>query len=409
MIVLDRRLRALAVILLSTGIGGEAWAERAGPEFLVNTKKVGSQQSSSVAALEGGGFVVVWQSDSDGQDFSDLNVYGQRYGVDGAKVGKEFLVNTSNLFPQYSPSVASLEGGGFVAVWESEHEVSGSGVFGQRYDARGKRVGAQFPVNTTTERDQWDASVAGLDGGGFVVAWTSEHEKSRDNVYAQRFDAAGKKVGKEFRVNRAKGSHWGPSVAPLDGGDYIITWTSGGYRGSGSGVYGLRFDAAGAKVGKEFVVTTGGRNQRWGSSVVGLGGGAYFITWTSGRQDGSGEGVYGQLYDAAGAKVRGKFRINTTKKSNQWGPSATLLADGGFVVTWTSYRQDGYWWGVYGQRYSATGERIGREFQVNTTTKYDQWRPSVAPVGPGFVVTWSSDGQDGSSSETGVVGRLFKR
>ena len=53
----------------------------------------------------------------------------------------------------------------------------------------------------------------------------------------------------------------------------------------------------------------------------------------------------------------------------------TALSDGGFVVTWTSDGQDGSGYGVYGQRYSSTGAAVGSEFQVNTATLHDQLRP----------------------------------
>ena len=51
--------------------------------------------------------------------------------------------------------------------------------------------------------------------------------------------------------------------------------------------------------------------------------------------------------------------------------------------------------------------KIGPEFQVNTYTDNDQRNPSVTELsGGGFVVTWNSDGQDGS--DYGIYGRLFE-
>ena len=45
----------------------------------------------------------------------------------------------------------------------------------------------------------------------------------------------------------------------------------------------------------------------------------------------------------------------------------TALADGGFVVTWQSDGQDGSGYGIYGQRYMADGTAEGSEFLVNQT------------------------------------------
>ncbi len=46
--------------------------------------------------------------------------------------------------------------------------------------------------------------------------------------------------------------------------------------------------------------------------------------------------VYAQRYDVDGSAVGTEFRVNTTTLGSQNYPSMTGLADGGFVVTWTS-------------------------------------------------------------------------
>ena len=57
-------------------------------------------------------------------------------------------------------------------------------------------------------------------------------------------------------------------------------------------------------------------------------------------------GVYGQRYAADGAASGDEFLINN--QSNQHNePSVTALADGGFVVTWMSDGNDGSGWGIY--------------------------------------------------------------
>ena len=41
----------------------------------------------------------------------------------------------------------------------------------QVFDATGAKVGSEFLVNTTTAGFQDAPAIAGLDGGGFVIAW----------------------------------------------------------------------------------------------------------------------------------------------------------------------------------------------------------------------------------------------
>ncbi|MDH6061708.1 cadherin repeat domain-containing protein [Chrysosporum bergii ANA360D] len=87
-------------------------------------------------------------------------------------------------------------------------------------------------------------------------------------------------------------------------------------------------------------------------------------------------------------------------------PSVAALSDGGFVVTWGSNGQDGSGYGVYGQRYNANGTKNGSEFQVNTYFNHNQLDPLVSGFSDGgFVVVWESNGQDGSGY--GVYGQRY--
>jgi hypothetical protein len=138
----------------------------------VNTWTTGSQRFPSIASLSNGGFVVVW--DSWGQDGSGWGVYGQRFDANGNKVGSEFQVNTWTTNNQGIPSIASLSNGGFVVVWQSDgQDGSGWGVYGQRFDSNGNKVGSEFQVNTWTTDDQLEPSITSLPNGGFVVVWQS--------------------------------------------------------------------------------------------------------------------------------------------------------------------------------------------------------------------------------------------
>ena len=101
-----------------------------------------------------------------------------------------------------------------------------------------------------------------------------------------------------------------------------------------------------------------------------------------------------------------EFQVNTHTLSAQKNPSVASLSGGGFVVVWESKNQDGDLWGIYAQRYDAAGVAVGDEIQLNLTTANSQRAPFVAALpGDGFVVTWHSDGQDGSSD--GVVSRVW--
>jgi hypothetical protein len=271
------------------------------------------------------------------------------------------------------------------------------------------KVGPEFRVNTYTAGYQFLPSIAALGNGGFVVTWSFAQDYSVSGVYGQRYNARGAKVGPEFRVNSVTvDNHTIPSVAALGNGGFVVTWHWYNQDGSVSGVYGQRYSAAGAKVGPEFRVNTYTAGIQSNPSVAGLGNGGFVVTWQSEGQDGfPGYGVYGQRYSAAGARVGPEFRVNTTTVDDQYFPSVAALGDGGFVVTWTGQEGGSNLSGVYGQRYSATGATVGPEFLVNTTTANYQDHPSIAGLSNGgFVVTWQANDQDGFPGY-GVYGQRY--
>ncbi|MBW4660026.1 MAG: hypothetical protein KME15_15230 [Drouetiella hepatica Uher 2000/2452] len=103
----------------------------------------------------------------------------------------------------------------------------------------------------------------------------------------------------------------------------------------------------------------------------------------------------------------GELHINTTTAADQSTASVqgtqrrpikavAMDPNGGFVVVWSSQGQDdpssSIGWGVYAQRYASTGSPLGTEFRVNTRISGDQLSPSVAIDATGnFAITWTSN------------------
>ena len=259
--------------------------------------------------------------------------------------------------------------------------------------------GSEFQVNTYTSDNQQEPSVTGLADGGFVVTWMSANQDGSSwGVYGQRYAADGAASGDEFLINTVTNDEQSyPSVTGLADGGFVVTWMSHNQDGDSWGVYGQRYAADGAASGDEFLINTYTSNQQQEPSVTALNDGGFVVTWMSNGNDGSGWGVYGQRYAADGAASGTEFLINSYTSNNQYDPSVTALADGGFVVTWRGSDQDGSGYGVFGQRYAADGTATGTEFQVNTYTSDSQQEPSVTGLADGgFVVTWMSHNQDGS-------------
>lgn len=204
----------------------------------------------------------------------------------------------------------------------------------------------------------------------------------------------------EFRVNTTTiRDQFYPSVAALTNGGYVVAWMDDTANASDANIYAQRYGANGIAVGAEFRVNSHTSNQQEIPSVAGLDNGGFVIVWRSYGQDGASFGIYAQRYNADGTAVGGEFRVNTYTSNTQDDPTVAAMADGGFLVTWQSNNQDGSGYGIYAQRYSSDGSPAGAEFRVNTTTIDHQNNPEVALlIDGGYVVTWSSGATPSSSN-----------
>jgi Ca2+-binding RTX toxin-like protein len=366
----------------------------AGAETRANTTTAGDQVNAAVAGLAGGGHVVVFQS----PDAGGFGVFMQRYDGNGAPLGIETRINTTTAGDQGSPSVTALNGGGYVVTWQSVgQDTSGSGIYMQRYDGSGVAQGVETRVNTTIAGDQQESSVSALADGGYVVVWMSP-DVSGLGIFGQRYNAAGVPQGAEFAINNVTtGDQQLPAVVGLTGGGFAVTFFSANGDASGQGVLVRRFDAAGVAQGNAVLANTFITNDQSYPGIGATSDGGYVVAWESLNQDGSGYGVYAQRYNSSGATVGTEFRVNATIANSQEVPVVTGLDNGGFVVSWRSFSQDGSDYGIYAQRYDASGTAVGSETRVNTFTTGAQLNPAIdALTGGGFVVTWTSVGQDGN-------------
>ncbi len=94
------------------------------------------------------------------------------------------------------------------------------------------------------------------------------------------------------------------------------------------------------------------------------------------------------LLMALPAKAAPEVQANTFVLGAQEEPAIAKLTNG-YIVVWASAGQDGSGYGIYGQRYTENGAKIGAELHISETTAGDQLKPRVAGLADGgFVVVW---------------------
>ncbi|WP_367154819.1 calcium-binding protein [Methylomonas sp. HYX-M1] len=407
-------------------------------EVLANVETDDAQTGTTLLVNPLGGFINFWQG-SDGY-------YFRKFDNDGNPDGAEtrILEGASDVVP------ALFSNGSMVLAWTGD-DADGTGINVQLFDADGKATSEIFHANDTLTDNQTQPAIAVLEDDSFVVAWTSANQgdslhngnsmgedPNQAGVFSQHFDKKGNALGWETKVSDSGGGD--PFVTALQDGSYIVGYEATRVDTEQMLIFAKLYDSddqfqqflynfldkdddpiSGTE--NSYVDTINSTAETTESDVgdprhnelaskeklptaTQLSGGSIVVVWQAPGDpypvkdnpldvhDGS---IYARLYDASGFATTAEIKVNSYTTYEQSQPAVAALSDGGFVVVWQSMLQDESYWGVYGQRFDAGGNKVGSEFQVNTTTHDSQQQPTVIGLSDGgFVVSWEAQYQDGN-------------
>jgi hypothetical protein len=352
-----------------------------GAPFRVNKNGAGDQERPSVALLNGGGSVFVWQGGRPGFQ----HIYARFLSSSNTWLTSDVQVNTFSRNSQIQPSVTVLTNGNVLIVWSSFNQ-AGPGslrdIYGQIFSPIGEKIGTEIPINQVTLFNQRNPAVAALPSGGFLVAWISEQQRTAPNdgnpnqpisvtnvymvprpsvdVYVRVYDSDGASLRGEILANTGSDPCANPSVAAGSNGGFVVAWAQRDMlnRSNSWDIFVRAFSPIGTSgdfiAGASRAVNTELFGDQYSPSIVSVGG-DFLAAWTSLGQDGSREGVYGQFLGTDGSSIGPEFRVNTTTLRQQMHPALAADSSGRFLALWTSYVGNGRSFDVHGQRYVSLG------------------------------------------------------
>jgi len=378
-----------------------------GSHFRVNQIGAGDQELPRVALLDNGGGVVVWQGGRRGFQ----KIYARFLGAAGRTnfwLGGDVLVNTFTNHFQINPVVATLANGNVVVVWASYNQFSANSmqdVYAQMFSPTGQKAGGEFLVNQFTSFNQRTPALAALAGGGFVVAWVSEQQQSGSvdsvdsnylytnsvaakpsvDIYARLYDASGSPAAGEFLVDAGTNVCANPSIAVASDGNFMVAWSAhdSSVFNNGWDIYARTFSSTGSPLlGAEERVNSYTYGDQYVPQISALGTN-YLVAWTSLAQDGSREGVFGQLLNGDGSLSGQEFRVNTTTVGAQMHPAIAANGKERFVAVWTSFGSMASGFDLFAQVYAPPGFVHGPSVATYEPVLYDPFPdPSLIPAPP---------------------------
>lgn len=363
-------------------------------DFLCNDDTIGGCKHivPDVAVDGDGNFVVTWCDFRDG----DADVWFQRFATSGERIGVNERINTDVTFGwQGDPAVATGPDGGWIFSWEDRREIGNSDVFAQRFDQNGSRLGDNFRVSDSgVPGDQSISSIHIARDGTTLIVWDDRRHGLTGDIFAQFFNPDGSPRSENFRVNDdpiGYGNQYEPDVSGDDSNRFVVVWMDG--RTGNWDVFFQRFDRDGNRLSFNVRVTPDDSTQ-WTPRCTCAPEGWFVVTWDD-RRRGNWD-VYAQIYSREGELIGANFQVNgDAGDADQYGGDCAINRFEEFLITWTDKRNTNE--DIYAQRFDAQGNRLGAEFLVNDdASSATQNCPAVVALPDGGYLIFWSDNRNGN-------------
>lgn len=186
-----------------------------------------------------------------------------------------------------------------------------------------------------------------------------------------------------------------PSIDSLNCGGYVIVWESEDTDGSGYGVYGQVYAADGSKIGNNFKVNNNTTNQQSNPDVAHreiADSNNYIVVWSDDSASSGNSDIYAQIYKNGSPLQAYDIAISTTFTSyEQVYPRAAGLTNGNYIVVWSADINNDNQNNIYGQIIDNNGNLVGSRISIDTNIRSQNF-PSVTalsssdPTAPGGFV-----------------------
>ncbi|HKG34939.1 MAG TPA: hypothetical protein VKA89_00725 [Solirubrobacterales bacterium] len=229
-------------------------------------------------------FLVTWDADQ-GSVNGQREVWGQRLDPNGTPLGGDFQI--SNAGAVGSTRIAVLgsvvynpQANEYLVAFISEAVAESKGeAFGQRLNANGGEIGADFRISQTgldsdPNRDATRVAVAyDSRDNEYLAVFTADHSftgfgetptNNEEEIFGQRLSAGGAEIGaNDFRISSVGNPDSSglydanlPRVAyAAPANEYLVTWTADEIENAWPEIQGQRLTASGGEIGPDLRIT----------------------------------------------------------------------------------------------------------------------------------------------------------
>jgi hypothetical protein len=247
----------------------------------------------------------------------------------GSKIGDAFAMSDNAFNSRIYPHVAS-NGNYSVCVWtDGRTDTQVGDVYAERI-VGGTLASTNVKVNDDGPGGYNQYARVAMDAqGNYVVVWIDTRSNSGGDLYAQRFDVQGNKIGTNFKLTKSnsKFHEYPPGIAMKSDGSFVVAWAdSVKQTGKNWGIKTRFFGSAGQPLSDIIEVTTSPSLQP--DVKIGANG-AVFYAWLDGRENINLGRVYSKIYagfpttDVSIQSVPKAFQLEQNYP-NPFNPSTTI-------------------------------------------------------------------------------------
>jgi hypothetical protein len=250
-----------------------------GSPVRLNATTAGFQSLPKILVRNNADAVVVWQSDDRTTASAGDGIFGRlvRPATGLPSSGEMRFSSVPGLAA--NPTIAGNASGSFAVSWEAG-DGSSQGVFVRLFGKAAWPQGAEFRVNATVAGLQRRAAItADVNTGGWLVVWQGQAGSVKfAHIYGQFLGMGGSLIGPQFQVSRSEPTEVAPSVAPVAGGHFLVTWL--GYQDIFPvGLFAVEMDKLGHVVGSAVEINSEGIGAQTRTAIAVSPQGGVLVPW----------------------------------------------------------------------------------------------------------------------------------
>jgi Ca2+-binding RTX toxin-like protein len=358
----------------------------------VNTTTTGDQFQPKVTQLADGSIVVVYEAYVSA---TDTDIMFQRYDALGSRIGVETVVNPPSTNYQLRSDITALTTGGFVVTYADfqTHQL-----FAQKYTAGGVANGGPIILSSSVDvisTDLFPPVAQGMANGAFVVIYPTLNfasATSGTDLVGVVVNPAGIVQPVFLASQTTVFSEFAPSVALTDSGNMLVVSA----RVSTDSDVGLvLLSPTGSLIsGSNMAISTSIESA---PSITHLSNDLFVVTWNTNIAGSIGKDIHAKIINNQGVAQGPEFKINATTLGDQFFSKVTALADGKFMVVYSTSGTPG---DLHAQMFNPDGTQFGGELTIsNSGAGALSTIPDVVTLADGRVaVVWPDTNSDGSGT-----------